>query len=214
MYFKKMIVDAGKRLASSNLTVETWGNISYRDSSTQTVYLTPSAMPYSAITEDDVVVCSLDGSIIDTIRKPTIEKDLHLEIYKSRPDVNAIVHTHAIFSTVFAAQEKDIPIIIDEAAQALGGVVRCAKYALPGSIDLAYNVRDALGQESNAALVHSHGAVCVGKDMNTAFKVATVLEMTAEIYYMIEASGGKAIGISPENVAAMKELMKHYGQGK
>lgn len=215
MDYKKLIVESGKRMAGSGLTVETWGNISYRDPETQLVYLTPSAMLYDTIVESDVVVCKLDGTIVEGTRKPTIETEMHLSIYRNREDVNAVVHTHPMYSMVYAAQGKDIPLIIDEAAQILGDICRCAEYALPGTLELADNCVAALGEKSNACLVHSHGAVCVGGDMDGAFKVAKVLEVTSQIYYMIEATGGKPVGISPENVAAMQDFVKNsYGQGK
>ena len=215
MDYKKLIVESGKRMAGSGLTVETWGNISYRDPETQLVYLTPSAMLYDTIVEDDVVVCKLDGTIVEGTRKPTIETEMHLSIYRNRDDVNAVVHTHPMYSMVYAAQGKDIPLIIDEAAQILGDICRCAEYALPGTLELADNCVVALGEKSNACLVHSHGAVCVGDDMDAAFKVAKVLEVTSQIYYMIEATGGKPVGISTENIAAMQDFVKNsYGQGK
>ena len=157
----------------------------------------------------------MDGTIVEGTRKPTIETEMHLSIYRNREDVNAVVHTHPMYSMVYAAQGKDIPLIIDEAAQILGDTCRCAEYALPGTLELADNCVAALGEKSNACLVHSHGAVCVGGDMDGAFKVAKVLEVTSQIYYMIEATGGKPVGISTENVAAMQDFVKNsYGQGK
>lgn len=215
MNYKQLIVENGKRMAGSGLTVETWGNISFRDKETGLVYLTPSAMLYDTIVEDDVVVCRLDGTIVEGERKPTIETDMHLSVYRNREDVNAIIHTHPIYSMVYAAQGKDIPLIIDEAAQVLGDVCRCADYALPGSKELAKNCVEALGKKANTCLIHSHGAVCVSGDMEGAFKTAKVLEVTAQIYYMIEAAGGKPVGISEENIKAMQNFVKNsYGQEK
>lgn len=215
MNYKQLIVDSGKRMIGSGLTNETWGNISCRDPETNTCYLTPSAMPYNTITVDDIVVCDLDGNLIEGKRKPTIEKDLHLSIYRNRTDVNAIIHTHPLYSMVYAAQGKDIPLFIDEAAQSLGDTVRCAKYGLPSSKELAKNCSEALGPKSNACLLNSHGAVCVSENMDGAFKVAAVLEITAHILYMIESTGGKPNGISDENIKAMQDFVKYsYGQGK
>lgn len=106
MNFKKLIVESGKKMSGSGLTVETWGNISFRDKVTGLVYLTPSAMLYDTIVEDDVVVCTLDGTIVEGERKPTIETEMHLSVYRNREDVNAIIHTHPIYSMVYASQEK------------------------------------------------------------------------------------------------------------
>ena len=93
------------------------------DPETGLVYLTPSAMKYSTIVEDDVVVCRLDGTIVEGHRKPTIETGLHLAVYRNREEVNAVIHTHPMYSMVYATQGKDIPLIIDEAAQAMGRCV-------------------------------------------------------------------------------------------
>jgi L-fuculose-phosphate aldolase len=213
--YKQILLDAGKRMLHSGLTVETWGNISVRDPETQKVYLTPSAMSYDTCVPDDIVVCDLNGNTLEGRRKPTIEKELHLLVYQNRPEVNAVIHTHPIHSMVFACTKTDIPQVIDEAAQVLGDTVRAADYALPGSHELASNCVKTLGKNANACLLQSHGAVCVGKDMISAFKVAHVLEMTAEIFFMTLQIGKEAIPISGSDIAAMKEFAeKKYGQGK
>lgn len=97
-------------------------------------------------------------------------------------------------------------MIIDEAAQALGDMCRCTEYALPGSMQLAEECAKALGTEANSCLLNSHGAVCIGAEMDAAFKVATVLEVTAQIYYMVEATGGKPTMISDERIPPEKFL--------
>ena len=209
---KALLIESGKKLLHEGFTVETWGNISVRGAD-GLVYITPSGMDYDTCCEDDIVVMTLDGTVVDGRRVPSIEHGLHRAVYAARPDVNAIVHTHPIFSTVFSAMGENIPLIIDEAAQALGDEVRTAPYALPGTQEIADNCAKALGEKANACLLQSHGAVCVGPDMKAAFKTARVLEMTAEIYYRIRAVGGKFIPISPENIAAMQEFVAHrYGQ--
>lgn len=213
MNYKKLIVESGLRMLNSGYTVETWGNISFCDKETNLVYLTPSGMDYTIVTQDDIVVCDLDGNVVEGTKKPTIETGLHLAIYKARPEVNAVVHTHPMYSMVFSCCGEDIPLVIDEAAQTLGGTVKTAEYALPGSPELAQNCVDALGTQSNACLLKSHGAVCVGEDMDSAFKVSKVLEVTAEIYQMIRAIGKTPYKISDENIAAMQDFVKNvYGQ--
>ena len=210
--YKKLILDAGLRMLHSGLTVETWGNISARDPETGLVYLTPTAMRYDTICEDDIVVTKLDGTIVESRRKPTIEMDLHLGIYRVRPDVNAVIHTHPIYSQIFAVLREDIPPVIDEAAQIMGGAVRCAAYGLPGSLDLAKNCVEALGEKGRACLLANHGAVCAGTDMDNAFKVSAVLEMTAHIYQLARAIG-KPVVLGKDLVDAMHEFAStQYGK--
>jgi len=212
---KEIIIQSGRRMAESGLTVETWGNLSLRDPETGLIYLTPSAMSYEKITPDDVVVCGPDGTIAEGHRKPTVEKDMHIAIYRARADVNAIVHTHPTYSMVYACQGRDIPLIIDEAAQILGGVCHTAAYHLPGTEELANEVVKTLGKEAKACLLRSHGAVCVGEDMGAAFRAAIVLETTAKIYYMIEATGHRPLLINVSDIDALKRFMKNsYGQDK
>lgn len=214
MNYKQQLVQAGRDMLEKKLTVETWGNLSLRDPDTGRIYLTPSAMPYSTITEEDVVVLEPDGSLFEGRRKPTVEKDLHVKVYQNRPDVDAIIHTHPVESLVFGVLHEDIPPIIDEAAQILGGTVHTAKYALPGTQSLAENCLEALGVKGRACLLANHGAVCLGKDMKDAFKTSAVLEMTAEIYRKAR-SLGEPVVIDEHQVAFMRDFMEnHYGQDK
>ncbi|NLH01197.1 MAG: class II aldolase/adducin family protein [Clostridiales bacterium] len=214
MDMRETIVSAGKKLISEGFTVETWGNISARDES-GLVYITPSGMDYEICTPEDIVVMTIDRDIVSGTRRPSIETELHLSVYRARPEVRAIVHTHPIYSTVFSCMGESIPLIIDEAAQSLGDEVKTAAYALPGTVELAENCVKALGEKAYACLLQSHGAVCVGSCMKDAFKVAKVLETTAEIYFRIRSIGGKYIPLSEENIAAMQEfVLKKYGQPK
>lgn len=213
MDYKQALLDAGIKMVKSGLTVGTWGNISIRDPETNLVYLTPSGMPYDSITKEDVVVMDLDGNVVDGFRKPTIEWGMHLGVMKARKDVNAIVHTHPIYSQVFSLLHEDIPPVIDEAAQLLYGNVKCTEYALPGSEKLATEVTEKLDQGA-ACLIANHGAVCVGSDIDMAFKVCTVLEMTSQIYYMARCIGNPQPE-NPDDVAFMHDfVMNKYGQGK
>lgn len=211
--FREIVVQAGRRMLHSGLTVETWGNISVRDPEAGLVYLTPSAMPYDALMPGDIVAVRPDGTVAKGKRKPTVETGMHLGIYKARADVNAAIHTHPVQSTVFGVLHRPIPPIIDEAAQVLGGTVNVTEYALPGTEELAENVVKTLG-DGTACLIANHGAVCVGKNIDAAFRACEVLEMTAQIYRMALAVGTPNV-ISDENVAYMKDFMEHhYGQDK
>lgn len=212
MDYKQFIVESGLRMLKSGLTVETWGNIAVRDTETGLIYLTPSGMAYDSIRPEDVVVVNDKCEIVDGFRKPTIEAGMHVHILNSRPEINAVVHTHPIYSQVFAAMHRDIPQIIDEAAQLLGGPCRCAEYALPGSPELAENVVRALGDKNMSCLMANHGAVCLGNDMDTAFRVCTVLEMTAQIYQMVLAIG-QPVPLRQEDIDFMRDFVLHrYGQ--
>ena len=208
---KKLLIESGKRMLSAGLTVETWGNLSVRDPETGYIYMTPSGMPYDTITPSDIVVMDLDGNRIEGDRVPTFEWEMHLRIMRKRPDVFAIIHTHPIYSQIFGLLHEPIPPFIDEAAQTMNGTVETAEYAIPGTPELAENVVSALG-DKKACLMANHGAVCVGKNMEEAFRVGKVLEMTAQIYYMARCIG-EPKSIPDEKITAMlAHIAAHYGQ--
>ena len=212
MNCKEKLLWAGQEMLRRGLTVETWGNLSIRDPETGLVYLTPSAMAYHTITESDVVVMTLDGTVVEGSRKPTIEKDLHLGLYRAHPEVNAIIHTHPVQSQVFSVLRRPIPPVMDEAAQVLGGTVRVAEYALPGTKELAENVCAAMDGRVRACLMANHGAVCVGANMEQAFKVCAVLEMTAEVY-RLALSVGEPVVLADELVEEMWDFANNrYGK--
>ena len=161
---------------------------------------------------EDVAVADLEGNILSGRRKPTIELELHLDLYRTRPEINAVIHTHPVHSQVFAVLRRPIPPIIDEAAQVLGGTVPVAQYALPGTKELAENVAAAMEGRVRACLMANHGAVCVGESMEQAFKVCAVLEMTAQIYQQALLLGEPHI-LSDELVDEMWDFANNrYGK--
>ena len=198
---KETLLEGGRRLAASGLTVETWGNLSLRDEEGR-VYITPSGMDYLSCTPEDIVVVDMEGRVLEGARRPSTELGLHLAVYRARGDVGAVVHTHAIYSTVFAALGREIPLCLDEAAPTLGDTVRVCHYAA-----------QALEGGANACLLRAHGAVCVGRTMDQAFRVARVLEMTAEICWRALAIGERPEPLPEVVLRAQREFMAdRYGQ--
>lgn len=212
MNYRKLVKKMGRRLLRSGLTVATWGNISVRDERGR-VYITPSGMDYRKIHTSDIVVTDPDGKILRGRRRPSTELALHLAVYRARPEVRAIVHTHPVYSTAFSCVGEDIPLFTDEAAQCLGDVCRTARYALPGTPELAAACAEALGERANCCLLKSHGAVCVGVTPERAFTAARVLETVAQTLLFIRAMGRTPDPISPENILAMQNFVRTgYGQ--
>ncbi|MGI6152271.1 MAG: class II aldolase/adducin family protein [Christensenellaceae bacterium] len=212
MDYKQLILDSGRRMATQSLTVSTWGNISARDPETNYIYVTPSGMEYDTCTKDDIVVYDIEGNHIEGARKPTIELWMHIRVFQKRSDVNAMIHTHPLYSTVLGALKMEIPAITEEFAQVLGHKVIPARYELPGTMELADSVVEGLGADRAATLLINHGAVCVAEDMEKAFKVSAVLEKAAQIYYMAKTIGQPNI-VSPEHVDMMHAFFNNeYGQ--
>ena len=130
---KQQVIDAGIRMLKNGITIGAWGNISLRDPESGLIYLTPSGMAYDTLVREDIVVLTPDGTIREGKRKPSVEKELHLSVYRARPEVNAVVHTHPIYSTAFSSMGEGIPLLLDEAAQVLGAPVQAATSHEPES---------------------------------------------------------------------------------
>ena len=208
---KKLIVDSGRELYKQNLTIGTWGNISVLDSETGLIYIKPSGMDYNEINLKDIIVVDKKGKTIEGFRKPSIEMPMHLSIYNARKDVGAIVHYHPIYSSVLAVTGLSLPGICEDFVQIVGEKVLCAKYALPGSDELAENAVASLGNR-NAVFLLNHGTLCVGKDMKAAMKVCYVVEKTAHIY-ILSKSVGKCRIIPEEDIKIMQDFTKNsYGK--
>jgi len=204
------ILNACHRMEDRGMTVGTWGNISVRVDENHFL-ITPSGMSYGSLQTQDMVMIDMQGNIVEGNRKPSIENGLHRGVYMARKDVGAVIHTHPQFSTAFAIARKEIPAVSEELVQIIGEGVKCARYALPGTEELAQNAVEALGNR-NAVLVANHGAVCVGSDLDTAFIVAEVLEKAARtiIYANIV---GEPFVIPHDDCMAMQDFVAHkYGQ--
>ena len=211
--YRQKIVDAGNTMMALHLTVGTWGNISIRDVETGLIYIKPSGIPYEEIREEDIVVMNEKLEIVWGHRKPSIEHHFHIAILNARKDVNAVIHTHPIYSSAFGATGVDIPGISEDFVQIVGYLDTSCKYALPGTPEPAKHVVEALG-DRYAVLVPNHGTVCVGADIPSALKVAHVVEKSAQVYIYAKMLGTPNI-ISQEDMRAMQLFARdHYGQGK
>jgi len=208
MDYRKEIIQAAKKMAASDLTIETWGNISFYHREAGKIYITPSALPYNRLRPKDIALLDPAGKQIGGRHQASSEKALHLAIYQKRPAVCAIFHTHGVESTVFACLGWEIPLFTDEGAQVLKKPVQTAPYALPGSTDLADGVKNTLG-DGTAVLLRSHGAVTVGSTLAEAFRRAKVLETTARIY-RLALTMGEPLPLPPEVVAAMANFEQSY----
>jgi L-fuculose-phosphate aldolase len=132
---------------------------------------------------ENIAVCDFDGNLIEGSNKPSSELFTHLAVYKYRSDINAIVHTHSIYASAFAAARKNIPAVTEDAAMILGGEIPCAKYAFPGSIELGENVVEVM-LNKNAVLLANHGAIGAGRNLEEAYLVSRILEKSASVYLL------------------------------
>ncbi len=185
---KNQIIEAGKRLLKEGLVARTWGNVSIRIDE-NFMLVTPCGRQYEDLMPADIVLVNYHTSKYEGTVKPSSEKELHCEIYRTRKEVNAVIHTHQMNASTVAAARREVPPILDDMAQIIGPSVRVADYALPSTKKIVTKTVKAL-KGRNAALMANHGAVCIGRDMEEAFVVCQVLEKACKAFIEAEFLGG------------------------
>ena len=186
---KQAVSDAARELARIGLVTGSSGNVSARlPDATGLLAVTSLGTACSQAEAGDIVVADFNGEPLEDGTMPSSETLLHAGIYRARPDVGAVVHTHSVYASVAAVAGLEVPPVIDEMVIAVGGSIRVSKYAFPGTQELADNVRDAL-EDRGAALIRNHGAVAVGRDLREAVDVSALVERVSQVYVQTSILG-------------------------
>ncbi|MFO7570585.1 MAG: class II aldolase/adducin family protein [Smithellaceae bacterium] len=182
------------------------GNVSMRIDE-QNMAITPSGVKYSEMSNDDICILGLDLAAreMKSGRTPSMESGMHSIIYRNRPDVNAVVHTHQTYGSVFALINTPIPALFDEVSLSLGPEVAIVPYAFSGSAELAGNVGVTVANGANACIIQNHGIVAMGKSLDEAMQNAELLEKVAHVY-CLALSTGKTLTTLPE--ASLRTIEK------
>jgi len=184
---KEMVLWTAKEMLRTNLVEGTAGNLGARLPDGNAV-LTPSSLDYMEMTLDDLVVTDLDGNVLEGERGPTTEKALHLSAMRMHDDIDATMHCHAKFATMFAVTRQPIPAVIEEVVVFIGGDVDVADYRTTGTDELADEVAKRVENRA-AVLMANHGIFAVGKTPKDVLHIASLVERTAEIVW-----GARQIG--------------------
>lgn len=208
---RRRLVYIAKKTYEHRLVVGTWGNLSARLDGDK-VLMTPSGFEKDLLKPADILVVNLDGEVLRGRWRPSIETPMHVYIYRAREDVNAIIHTHSHYATIFAVRGEPIPPLTVEFASVVGHVVPVTRYVRPGTMEMAREVVNVLGG-GKAVLIKNHGVVAVGDSIEEAYHVALLVEEEARTYYFTKLLGGPTEKISSEEVASLHELyVSSYGQ--
>lgn len=206
------IVHESRRLAELGLNPGTSGNVSHRFGGR--MLITPSAIPPQAMTPDMVCSMPLAGDPADWEgpRRPSSEWRFHRDILNARPDVNAVVHTHAMHCTSLAIARRGIPAVHYMIALFGGPDVRCAPYARFGSQELS-DVAVAALEGRQACLLANHGMIAVGPTLSRAMFLAAELETLAQQYFNVLQIGGGVV-LSDAQIIETAEAMASRGYGQ
>jgi len=201
---RRDIVEAGRRMYMRGFVCANDGNLSARLSS-DVLIATPSGVSKGFLTEDMIIRHDLDGNVLDGAMSPTSELKMHLAIYRSSPDIVAVCHAHPPISTTFAAAGVALDRAFLQETAAYLGVVPVAKYAMPGSDELACGAASYC-TDYNGALLEHHGVVTWGGSVMQALFRMEGVEYAATIE-MYSRMLGFDRTMSKEQVAALKDML-------
>lgn len=206
------VVKYCQMLITHGLTKGTGGNISILNREEGLFAISPSGIDYFETEPEDIVVMNLKGEIVDSKRKPSSEHELHRIFYTDRDDIDAVVHTHSVYSTVLATLREGLPASSYLVAFS-GYDVRCAEYASYGSIELAKNTFEAM-VDRNAAFMANHGLISGGSDILNAFNIVEQIEQCAEVYVKARSIGTPVLLDQEEMEKMIDSFNNAYGQRK
>jgi len=179
------------------------GNISARDAARGLVAIKPSGVRYEDLQPEHMVIVDLDGNIVEGTLSPSSDTASHLYIYRHRPDVNGVVHTHSRYATAFAALNRSIPCVLTAMADEFGGPIPCGGFALIGGEEIGQVVIESIGS-SPAVLLKNHGVFTVGPNATAAVKAAVMTEDVAATVWLALQLG------TPEEIPAPQIAKLHH----
>src|SRR5215203_3206564 len=210
---REEVARVAKQMVASGLVTGTSGNVSARTPEGD-VLMTPSGLDYGELEPGDVVLVDVNGRVLVFYLAPSTETPMHTGIYRARPEVGALVHTHSIFATTLACLGWPIPPVhYMLTTLAEDATIPLAPYTTYGTERLAAYAAEALGESRNACLLQNHGTITVGRGAEEAFSRTVVLEEMAEVYYRTRVVGEPVL-LTPEQVEEVADKISGYGQTK
>jgi L-ribulose-5-phosphate 4-epimerase len=188
---KKLIVETAQKLVEKGYLMATGGNLSVRVPGQNVFAITPSDYDYMKMTFEDVCVLTIDLQLTEGHLTPSVEAGMHAAIYRARGDVNAILHTHQVYTSALTLIKARIPVLFDEQARFLGRSVDIIPYAPSGTGMLAKTIAKHVRDHNNAYMMQNHGALVFGHDMERAVHNVEVLEKCSLAYLLALTSERK-----------------------
>jgi ribulose-5-phosphate 4-epimerase/fuculose-1-phosphate aldolase len=215
---KQQIVDTSQELVRKGYLMATGGNLSMRIAQQNGFAITPSNYDYFKMAAGDICILDFDLNILEGHRKPSVESSMHGAVYQVRPDVNAIIHTHQVYTSALALINAPIPALFDEQARFLGRSVDIIPYAPSGTGFLKNKVAKHVKNHNNAFMLQNHGALIFGHDMERAVHNVQVLEKCALAYLLAICSERKVskipLAVREIAFAKLRQDQKKIEQGE
>ena len=206
-WLRQRVIDTALEMSDSGLSPGRSGNVSARFG--DHMLITPSGMAYDDLLPDDIVAMGLDGVVAEGQRPPSSEWHFHVAVYRARPEVGGVVHSHSPFATSLACLHRDIPAFHYMVAVAGGSDIRCAPYATFGTVELAEHAVAALVGRKACLLSH-HGQIAVAETVEKALELGHEVETLAEHYWRALQIGEPKI-LDEAEMARVLRKFETYG---
>ena len=212
---RRKVAQLHDELPAHGLVSWTGGNISGRVPGLELFVIKPSGVRYADLTADSMVVCDLNGVVVDGSLRPSSDTAAHAYIYRHMPDLGGVVHTHSPYATAWAAIGEPIPCVLTAMADEFGGEVPIGPFARIGDDAIGEGVVQTLrGHRSPAVLMRGHGVFTIGPNASAAVKAAVMCEDVARTVHLARQLGSVAPLSSDDIDALYARYQNDYGQGE
>jgi L-ribulose-5-phosphate 4-epimerase len=210
---RRQVCDLHAELVRYGLVVWTAGNVSARVPDADLMVIKPSGVDYDDLTPENMIVCDLDGVVVEGDLSPSSDTAAHAYVYRHRPDVGGVVHTHSTYASAWAARGEPVPCVLTAMADEFGGPIPVGPFALIGNDDIGKGIVSTLdGHRSPAVLMRNHGVFTIGRNARAAVKAAVMTEDVARTVHLARAYG-EPVPIAAQHIDALYDRYQNvYGQ--
>ncbi|MFF0415453.1 L-ribulose-5-phosphate 4-epimerase [Kitasatospora sp. NPDC004745] len=187
---RRQVSDLHQELVRYNLVVWTAGNVSARVPGADLLVIKPSGVSYDDLSPQNMIVCDLDGNVVEGAHAPSSDTAAHAYVYRHLPEVGGVVHTHSSYACAWAARGEAVPCVLTAMADEFGAEIPVGPFALIGDDSIGRGIVDTLrGHRSPAVLMQNHGVFTIGKDARAAVKAAVMCEDVARTVHLSRQLG-------------------------
>jgi L-ribulose-5-phosphate 4-epimerase len=210
---RREVCDLHAELPRNELVVWTAGNVSARVPGRDLLVIKPSGVSYDELTPDNMVVCDLEGNLVEGEHQPSSDTAAHAYVYKHMPEINGVVHTHSTYATAWAARGEPIPCVLTMMGDEFGGEIPIGPFALIGDDSIGHGIVSTLsGHRSRAVLMQNHGPFTIGASAKSAVKTAVLCEEVARTVHVARQLGNP-IPIPQSDIDSLFDRYQNaYGQ--